>query len=1625
MRLFLLFSLMLLGMFSSAALIGQTATVHVQDDAATAIVGASVTLNTTIVLTDDSGDAIFAGLADGDYAYTVTADCYVAGAGVITIAGADNSDTTVLSLSTSNDLFINLLPPGGFGFPPSGVTVRLYNDDLSYDETLVTGGFTVFSNVPYGTYNYTLSQDCKQTVTGTTTVECTPGDIDALVAEFGVNQTTNDLFINLVPPGGFGFPPSGVTVRLYNDDLSYDETLVTGGFTVFSNVPYGTYNYTLSQDCKETVEGTTTVECTPGDIDALVAEFGVNQTTNDLFINLVPPGGFGFPPTGVTVRLYNDDLSYDETLVTGGFTVFTDVPYGTYNYTLSQDCKETVEGTTTVECTPGDIDALVAEFGVNQTTNDLFINLVPPGGFGFPPSGVTVRLYNDDLSYDETLVTGGFTVFTDVPYGTYNYTLSQDCKQTVTGTTTVECTPGDIDALVAEFGINQTTNDLFINLVPPGGFGFPPTGVTVRLYNDDLSYDETLVTGGFTVFSNVPYGTYNYTLSQDCKETVEGTTTVECTPGDIDALVAEFGINQTTNDLFINLVPPGGFGFPPSGVTVRLYNDDLSYDETLVTGGFTVFSNVPYGTYNYTLSQDCKQTVTGTTTVECTPGDIDALVAEFGINQTTNDLFINLVPPGGFGFPPSGVTVRLYNDDLSYDQTLVTGGFTVFTDVPYGTYNYTLSQDCKQTVTGTTTVECTPGDIDALVAEFGVNQTTNDLFINLVPPGGFGFPPTGVTVRLYNDDLSYDETLVTGGFTVFSNVPYGTYNYTLSKNCKQTVTGTTTVECTPGDIDALVAEFGLNQTTNGLLFQILPIGGFDIAINNASIRVWNDDLTVDQTITSSDYNLFPDLPFGTYNYSVTKDCYATVTGTTTVDCAIDVDGNPEYNSQVVELTLITTPSTINSLVFYVLPPGGLGFGINGASIRVWNDDFTVDQTIISSGYNLFADLPYGNYHYSVSKDCNVTVTGITIVDCAVDVDGNPDFVSQVVELGPTTTNNVFFFVGNFFQEPDCTITVTNTETFEQTSITGQNILGDYIVENLPYGTYNYTVSKDCFVSQTGQVVVDCQPNDGEGNQLGNAVFLGDMVPNTTNNVFFFVGNFFQEPDCTITVTNTETFEQTSITGLDILGSYVVENLPYGTYNYTVSKDCFVSQTGQVVVDCQPNDGEGNQLGNAVFLGDMVPNTTNNVFFFVGNFFQEPDCTITVTNTETFEQTSITGLDILGSYVVENLPYGTYNYTVSKDCFVSQTGQVVVDCQPNDGEGNQLGNTVFLGDMVPNTTNNVFFFVGNFFNEPDCTITVTNTETFEQTSITGLDILGSYVVENLPYGTYNYTVSKDCFVSQTGQVVVDCQPNDNQGNPQGNVVFLGDMVPNTTNNVFFFVGNFFNEPDCTITVTNTETSEQTSITGLDILGSYVVENLPYGTYNYTVSKDCFVSQTGQVVVDCQPNDNQGNPQGNVVSLGDMVPITVDNSVTQVDGTLTANATGLTYQWTLCDGTEIEGETNASFTPTVTGDYAVVVTDGNCSSTSECITVMVNGTTSLNAGDLSFYPNPVQDELTIDFEKMVSDVKVRVFNINGQLMFTQDFPETEMIKLDMSKLIPGTYMLDLTVKGESLKTSIIKM
>ena len=68
--------------------------------------------------------------------------------------------------------------------------------------------------------------------------------------------------------------------------------------------------------------------------------------------------------------------------------------------------------------------------------------------------------------------------------------------------------------------------------------------------------------------------------------------------------------------------------------------------------------------------------------------------------------------------------------------------------------------------------------------------------------------------------------------------------------------------------------------------------------------------------------------------------------------------------------------------------------------------------------------------------------------------------------------------------------------------------------------------------------------------------------------------------------------------------------------------------------------------------------------------------------------------------------------------------------------------------------------------------------------------------------------------------------------------------------------------------------------------------------------------------------------------------VDNSVTNNSNVLTATETGATYQWLSCENNSlISNETNRSFEPLVSGEYAVKITLNGCTDTSDCLPVTV--------------------------------------------------------------------------------------
>lgn len=95
----------------------------------------------------------------------------------------------------------------------------------------------------------------------------------------------------------------------------------------------------------------------------------------------------------------------------------------------------------------------------------------------------------------------------------------------------------------------------------------------------------------------------------------------------------------------------------------------------------------------------------------------------------------------------------------------------------------------------------------------------------------------------------------------------------------------------------------------------------------------------------------------------------------------------------------------------------------------------------------------------------------------------------------------------------------------------------------------------------------------------------------------------------------------------------------------------------------------------------------------------------------------------------------------------------------------------------------------------------------------------------------------------------------------------------------------------------------------------------------------------------------------------------------DGTLSATGSG-SIQWINCaTGNAIVGETNATFSPANDGDYAVVVSAGDCSDTSECVNYSTVGLSLLDANNFSVYPNPTNGKINLSSKALMSTIVVK--------------------------------------------------
>jgi hypothetical protein len=293
---------------------------------------------------------------------------------------------------------------------------------------------------------------------------------------------------------------------------------------------------------------------------------------------------------------------------------------------------------------------------------------------------------------------------------------------------------------------------------------------------------------------------------------------------------------------------------------------------------------------------------------------------------------------------------------------------------------------------------------------------------------------------------------------------------------------------------------------------------------------------------------------------------------------------------------------------------------------------------------------------------------------------------------------------------------------------------------------------------------------------------------------------------------------------------------------------------------------------------------------------------------------------------------------------------------------------------------------------------------------------------------NLTIINSTSSTQTISVCDSYTWNNNTYNSSGLYV---DTIPNVAGCDSIMILN--------LTISNSSSSTQT----ISACDSYIWNNNTYhssGLYvdtipnvagcdsimilNLTINNSTSSTETISVCDSYTWNNNTYHSSGiyldtipNVAGCDSIITINltinpVDVSST-VNGTvITANASGATYQWVNCANnySPISGATSQSFTATINGNYAVIVTQGSCSDTSACQQITTVGMNSVQPkAEISIYPNPVSMELTIDSEGCKGEKTFELINSIGQVVLKGSFVGKTTVQT--SDLAPGVYLIKL--------------
>ncbi|MCB0396632.1 MAG: T9SS type A sorting domain-containing protein, partial [Flavobacteriales bacterium] len=194
----------------------------------------------------------------------------------------------------------------------------------------------------------------------------------------------------------------------------------------------------------------------------------------------------------------------------------------------------------------------------------------------------------------------------------------------------------------------------------------------------------------------------------------------------------------------------------------------------------------------------------------------------------------------------------------------------------------------------------------------------------------------------------------------------------------------------------------------------------------------------------------------------------------------------------------------------------------------------------------------------------------------------------------------------------------------------------------------------------------------------------------------------------------------------------------------------------------------------------------------------------------------------------------------------------------------------------------------------------------------------------------------------------------------------------------------------------------------------------GSVNGTHDATLPITTLGTTVVTWTYDDGHGNTS---TQMQNVIINGIDVSVVVTDPVITANNTGAdAYQWIDCNNgnAPVSGETASTFTATVNGTYAVVITQGSCSDTSTCEVILNVGVTpgSGQSTGIAIYPNPSDGSFTVDLGTEHNTRLIRIMDVLGSLVY--EFPVSNETVVDIRlNQPPGVYFVNVVDENNGIR------